>query len=223
VADRRSAGAAQATSYGAQSLQRLVAEHDAVVSERQVARYVHRRRRELGEVGEAFVPLVSEAGVEAEVDWGETTVRLRGVETVVHLFVMRACFSGAGFVMAFERETQQAFLEGHVDALEWFGGVFDVVRYDNLKAAVAQVPKGRRRVESDRFTALRSHYMFASSFCISRQQGAHEKGGVEGDDVGASGAGTSCPSRGSTRSRRSTGCCWTPAAWISTARSPAGR
>ncbi|MGI9099306.1 MAG: hypothetical protein ACR2H2_12610 [Solirubrobacteraceae bacterium] len=26
---------------------------------------------------------------------------LRGVATVVHLFVMRACFSGAGFVMVF--------------------------------------------------------------------------------------------------------------------------
>ena len=110
--------------------QRLVEEHGASVSERQVARYVHWRRRELGEVGEAFVPLVSAAGVEAEVDWGEATVLLRGVATVVHLFVMRACFSGATFVMAFERETQQAFLEGHVAALEWFGGVFDLVRYE---------------------------------------------------------------------------------------------
>lgn len=164
--------------------ERLRDEHGADVSERQVARYVRARRRELGEVGEAFVPLISEAGVEAEVDWGEATVVLRGIETVVHLFVMRACFSGAGFVIAFERETQQAFLEGHVAALEFFGGVFDLVRYDNLKAAVAQVMKGRRRVESDRFVALRSHYMFESSFCLSGQRGAHEKGGVEGDGVG---------------------------------------
>ncbi len=164
--------------------QRLVAEHGAVVSERQVARYVRERRRELGELGEAFVPLIAEAGVEAEVDWGEATVVLRGQRRKVHVFVMRACFSGAGFVMAFERETQQAFLEAHVAALEWFGGVFDVVRYDNLKAAVAQVLKGRRRVESDRFVALRSHYMFESSFCQTGQRGAHEKGGVEGDGVG---------------------------------------
>lgn len=161
--------------------QRLVAEHGADVSERQVARYVHRRRRELGEVGEVFVPLASDAGVEAEVDWGQATVVLRGVETVVHLFVMRPCFSGASFVIAFQNETQQAFLEAHVAAFEWLGGVFDLVRYDNLKAAVAQVLKGRRRVESDRFVALRSHYRFESSFCLSGQQGAHEKGGVEGE------------------------------------------
>ncbi|MGI8728736.1 MAG: hypothetical protein ACR2LK_01835 [Solirubrobacteraceae bacterium] len=36
--------------------QRLVAEHGAQVSERQVSRYVRERRVALGEVGEAFVP-----------------------------------------------------------------------------------------------------------------------------------------------------------------------
>lgn len=161
--------------------QRLVAEHGAEVSERQVARYVRKRRRELGEIGEVFVPLFSDAGVEAEVDWGEAQVRLRGELTEVHLLVMRPCFSGASFVIAFQAETQQAFLEGHAAAFEWFGGVFDVVRYDNLKAAVTRVLKGRRRVESDRFVAMRSHYRFESSFCLSGRQGAHEKGGVEGE------------------------------------------
>ena len=161
--------------------QRLVDEHGAGVSERQVCRYVHAKRRELGDVGEVFVPLISDAGVEAEVDWGQAKVCLRGELVEVHLFEMRACFSGAEFVMAFRDETQQAFLEGHVRALEWHGGVFDLVRYDNLKSAVARVLKGRRRVESDRFVALRSHYRFESSFCLPGVQGAHEKGGVEGD------------------------------------------
>ena len=39
---------------------------------------MRKRGRELGEVGEAFVPLVHDAGVEAEVDWGEAKVVLRG-------------------------------------------------------------------------------------------------------------------------------------------------
>jgi hypothetical protein len=65
--------------------------------------------------------------------------------------------------------------------LEWFGGVFATVRYDNLKSAVKQVLKGRRRVESDRFVALRSHYLFASQFTTPGLEGAHEKGGVEGE------------------------------------------
>lgn len=160
--------------------QRLREEHDAEVSERQVDRYVAAARRRLGEI-EAFVPLVSDAGAEAEVDWGQAQVIVRGEPTDVHLFLMRACHSGASFVVAFGAETQQAFLEGHVAAFAWFGGVFSLLRYDNLKAAVAQVLRGRRRCESDRFVALRSHYLFESSFCQSGQRGAHEKGGVEGE------------------------------------------
>jgi len=161
--------------------ERLTEEHGAQVSERAVRKWVAARRLELGEPPAAMVPLVHDAGVEAEVDWGESMVLLRGQLTKVFIFHMRACYSGGGFVMAFERETQQAFLEAHVAAFEWFGGVFSLVRYDNLKAAVAKVLKGRRRVESDRFVALRSHYLFESRFTLAGVAGAHEKGGVEGD------------------------------------------
>ena len=41
--------------------------------------------------------------------------------------------------------------------------------------------KGRRRVEADRFVALRSHYLFESQFTTPGLAGAHEKGGVEGE------------------------------------------
>jgi transposase len=161
--------------------QRLVEEYGADVSERQVCRYVQGWRRARGEVGEVFVPLTAEVGAEGEVDWGEAKVVLRGELVAVQLFLMRACFSGASFVAGFDAQTQQAFLEGHALGFAWLGGVFDVVRYDNLKAAASQVLRGRRRVESDRFVALRSHYRYDSSFCIPGQQGAHEKGGVEGE------------------------------------------
>jgi transposase len=161
--------------------ERLTEEHGAVVSERAVRKWVAKRRRELGEPPEAMVPQVYDPGTEAEVDWGEAYVILRGKRTKVYLFHMRACHSGAAFAQAFERETQQAFLEAHVHAFEWFGGVFGLVRYDNLKAAVKKVLKGRRRVESDRFVALRSHYLFESQFTKPGIAGAHEKGGVEGE------------------------------------------
>jgi hypothetical protein len=55
------------------------------------------------------------------------------------------------------------------------------VRYDNLKPAVIKVLMGRDRVEHDRFVALRSHYGFDSFFCMPGIEGAHEKGGVEGE------------------------------------------
>lgn len=46
----------------------------------------------------------------------------------------------------------------------YFGGVPGRIRYDNLKPAVFRVLKGRDRTESERFTALRSHYGFDSFF-----------------------------------------------------------
>ena len=64
--------------------QRLTEEHGAEVSERQVCRYVAAKRRAIGEV-EACVPLVSEAGVEAEVDWGQARVIMRGLFRVGRL------------------------------------------------------------------------------------------------------------------------------------------
>jgi len=162
--------------------QRLVDEHGADVAEVTVRQYVRARKRQLGwPVADVFVPQHHEPGAAAEVDWGEAEVDLAGERITVHLFVMRASFSGATFCQASPVETQQAFLELHVQAFEWFGGVFATIRFDNLKSAVKQVLKGRRRVESDRFVALRSHYLFASQFTTPGIEGAHEKGGVEGE------------------------------------------
>ena len=161
---------------------RLIDEHGLQVAETTVRDHVRKRRRELGlTVGEVFVPQVHAPGRTAEVDWGEADVDLAGARARVHLFFMRSCFSGAAFSMASPVETQQAFLEGHALAFEWFGGVFGELRYDNLGSAVKKVLRGRKRVETDRFIAMRSHYLFDSIFTIPGVEGAHEKGGVEGE------------------------------------------
>jgi hypothetical protein len=55
------------------------------------------------------------------------------------------------------------------------------VRYDNLKPAVVRILRGRDRVENERFVTLRSHYGFDAFFCEPGVEGAHEKGGVEGE------------------------------------------
>ena len=51
---------------------------------------------------------------------------------------------------------QEAFFEGQVHAVTVLGGVpAGQVRYDNLKAAVAQVLGFRQRVETERWSAFR--------------------------------------------------------------------
>ena len=62
------------------------------------------------------------------------------------------------------------------------GGIpVDQIRYDNLKAAVSRVLFGRNRTESSRWVAFRSHYGFDAFYCQPGVEGAHEKGGVEGE------------------------------------------
>jgi len=161
---------------------RLVDEHGADVAETTVRDYVRARKRRMGwPVADVFVPQTHAPGAGAQVDWGQAQVVVAGTPTRVHLFFMRASFSAAAFCQASLVETQQAFLELHVQAFEWFGGVFGRIRFDNLAAAVKQVLKGRRRIETDRFVALRSHYLFESQFTTPGIEGAHEKGGIEGE------------------------------------------
>ena len=162
--------------------QRLVAEHHATLSEVTVSRHVARRRIELGLLrSEVSIPQTHEAGAEAEVDFGEFYATIAGLVVKCWMFVMRLSHSGKAFHVAFATQAQEAFLEGHVLAFDYFGGVPGRIRYDNLKPAVIRVLKGRDRTESERFTALRSHYGFDSFFCRPGIDGAHEKGGVEGE------------------------------------------
>ena len=90
--------------------------------------------------------------------------------------------SGRAVHRAFGSQCQEAFLEGHVHAFAALGGVPTVhIRYDNLKSAVSRVLFGRSRVESTRWVTFRSHYGFDAFYCIPGDEGAHEKGGVEGE------------------------------------------
>ncbi|WP_228839471.1 IS21 family transposase [Nocardia farcinica] len=131
---------------------------------------------------EVFIRQTHRPGEEAEVDFGEVTIRLRGELVVVWLFALRMSFSGKAVHRCSLSGGQEAFFEGHVHAFEVLGGVpFGKIRYDNLRAAVARVIGfARLREESDRWTAFRSHYGVEPFYCQPGIRGAHEKGGVEG-------------------------------------------
>jgi transposase len=152
-----------------------------------VCNYVNRRRPQI--VAEArdgrlhlegTVPQVHAPGAEAEVDFADVWVRLAGEPVRCHLFTLRLSYSGKAVHRVYVSESQEAFMQGHVEAFRVLGGVpTRHIRYDNLKPAVNRVCFGRTRVESQRWTAFRSHYGFDAFYCMPGQDGAHEKGGVE--------------------------------------------
>lgn len=146
---------------------RLLDEHDGagVVSYWMVREYVATRRREIRvevrrEPANAFIPQEHLPGREAEVDFGDVAIRLRGELVTCALFSLRLSYSGKAVHRVSASAGQEAFFEGHVHAFNVLGGVpTGKIRYDNLKAAVASVIGfSRQRVEADRRTAVRSHY-----------------------------------------------------------------
>ncbi len=160
----------------------------AGISYQTVKKYVAGRRPQIwAEAGRgperAFVPQSHQPGAEAEVDFGEVAVRLAGQLITGCLFSLRLSYSGRAVHRVSISGGQEAFLEGHVHAFEVLGGVpFGKIRYDNLKAAVATVlGLSRSRTEVPRWTAFRSHYGIEAFYCRPGREGAHEKGGVEGD------------------------------------------
>lgn len=162
--------------------ERLVEEFGAQLSESTVRTHVRAIRAELGrELKEVMIPQTHLLGEEAECDFGEFYVDLCGIRTKLWLFILRLSASGKAFRWVCTNESTESFLEGHVRAFSYFGGIPKVIRYDNLKAAVLKVLLGRSRLENPRFVALRSHYLFDSFYCIPGEEGSHEKGGVEGE------------------------------------------
>ncbi|MEU5342949.1 IS21 family transposase [Streptomyces sp. NPDC020766] len=167
---------------------RLVAEYGAVdVSYGIVRAYVAERRDEIRiaagrGIAKAFVPQSHRPGAEAEVDFGDVTIRLAGEQVKCCLFSFRLSYSGKAVHRVSASGGQEAFFEGHVHALSVLGGVpTGKVRYDNLNSAVAQVLGfNRARVETERWTAFRSHFDIEVFYCHPGIEGAHEKGGVEG-------------------------------------------
>jgi transposase len=167
---------------------RLLDEHGADVSYAVVRDYVRVRRAEIEvaagrRVVSAFVPQQHAPGAEAEVDFGEVWVVLAGVKTKCHMFTFRLSHSGKAVHRVYSTQAQEAFLEGHIDAFEELGGVPSLqIKYDNLTPAVVKVVRGTRvRVENERWTLFRSHYGFDAFYCEPGIEGAHEKGGVEGE------------------------------------------
>jgi len=134
-------------------------------------------RRQKARGRETFVPLSHPPG-HAQVDFGEAVAVIGGVRQKIHFFCMDLPQSDSGFVKAYPRETTEAFLDGHVSAFEFYGGVPLSILYDNLKIAVAKICGDGKRERTRAFTELVSHYLFKDRF--GRPGKGNDKGKVEG-------------------------------------------
>jgi transposase len=117
-------------------------------------------------------------GQTAQLDWCEmpSRPRLLGRERRVYALVLSLPHSGAQTAHFTLDTTMESFLEGHVRAFDWLGGVPRECVYDNLRTAVAR-RHGTSVEWAARFVHLRGHYAFHAHACTPGA--AWEKGAVE--------------------------------------------
>jgi transposase len=145
-------------------------------SESGVRRYIGQQRREKRRP-KVYLPLEFDPGCDAQGDWGEALVILAGERVIVQVFTLRLNYSRKLFVRAYPTQKQECFLDAHMQAFHYFGGVPQRISYDNLKTAVVRILEGRNRQEQRTFVVFRSYYLFDSHFCTPGK--GNEKGGVE--------------------------------------------
>ena len=113
----------------------------------------------------------------AQVDFGEAVVEVGGRREKVAFFCLILPHSNLWFVKAYPRETTEAFLDGHVSAFAFLGGVPRSILYDNTTLAVARILGDGTRRRTQAFTHLQSHYLFRDRF--GRPGKGNDKGKVE--------------------------------------------
>ena len=126
---------------------------------------------------EMFVPLSHPPG-HAQADFGEAVVVIGGVEQKAHFFVLDLPHSDAYFVRAYPAATAEAWMDGHVHAFAFFGGVPQSVLYDNDRCLVSKIQPDGTRVRATLFSGLLSHYLFRDRY--GRPGKGNDKGNVEG-------------------------------------------
>jgi len=167
--------------------QRLCDEHGATdLSYSSVKAYVRKRKPEIWaekhqSAADAMILQEYLPGQDGQVDFGEAQVIIGGVQVKAHIFNLRLSCSGASIHRGYPTNAQEAFMQGHVDAFTTQGGLPALIRYDNLTPAVVAVLKGRSRQENLRWESFRSYYGINPFYCVPGVDGAHEKGGVEGE------------------------------------------
>jgi transposase len=166
----------RASSYTGHKIYELLCAEGYTGSESGVRRYIGQRRRDKRRP-RVYLPLEFDPGIDAQVDWGEAVAVIAGDQVKVQVFVLRLNYSRKLFVRAYPTQRQECFLDAHVQAFRFLGGVPHRISYDNLKTAVARILEGRSRQEQRTFVVFRSHYLFESHFCTPGK--GNEKGGVE--------------------------------------------
>jgi len=142
-----------------------------------VADYV-REKRALGTkilAKEGYIKQWYIPGEILEFDWGEVHLFIKGVFTKVYMGATSLCSNGR-WGQLFHRQDKLAFIEAHVQAFRYYGGIPGCMVYDNMRTAVKTF-LGKEKEPTQTLVNLSAYYGFRFRFCNVRS--GNEKGHVE--------------------------------------------
>ena len=96
----------------------------------------------------------------AQCNFGEAVVVIGGVERKAHCFVLDLPHSDGCFIKAYPAETTGAFLDGHVSAFTFLGGVPRSILYDNTRLAVDKILGGGKGQRTRAFNSGQTSRIF---------------------------------------------------------------
>ncbi len=113
----------------------------------------------------AYMRFETEPGRQGQVDWGDFKIQQpNGRVITVYAFVMVLGYSRALYVEFVERPTLEAFMDCHIHAFRFLGGVPREILYDNMKHVTTGRQNGRP-VFNIEFLHCAHHYGFSPQLC----------------------------------------------------------
>ena len=126
---------------------------------------------------ETYVPIVSPPGKEAQVDFGYAGYfNYGGKKVKTWIFCMRLSFSRYDYYELVTSQNIPTFIRCHINAFEYFGGVPEIVKIDNLKSGVLKANFYEPEIQHE-YANMLSYYGSSPITCKVRRP--EEKGKVE--------------------------------------------
>ena len=139
-----------------------------------VKRYIKKMKK----ITDIFIRVNTLAGEEAQVDFGYVGITRDndGKNRKTWVFNMRLSYSRYDFYCKVYDQRVETFIRCHIDGFEFFGGVPEVVKIDNLKAAMLKA-NFYEPIYQDMYRRFAVYYCFKPVPC--RIYHANDKGKVE--------------------------------------------
>ena len=104
-------------------------------------------------------------GEQAQVDWGSLPIGEDGKQRRIWVFVMTLGYSRAGYVELVRKADTAAFMQCHVNAFEYLGGVPHRCLYDNAKVVTLGRDEEKRPIWNERMLDFALRVGFEARLC----------------------------------------------------------